>query len=725
MAAAAHLLLNVNSALDDELVDFLRSSGVKSAEQLDAAFEDEADLIELLTILDAPAVKVGGWTQQVLAWRIAVLEQIKGRRKRKANQSFDELAEALRTARSKHPHRGAALPFELMVKVKEGGWRTSLQKKMLQLPVEDGDSRAKLEKEERDRWLDVLIGYIKEASLPVLLAAATATDSEGALRHVAGTAKWKTLRNRCKTWAKIRDWLRRVHGVRFPAHVGHVIDYLQDLVSMGCGRSVPGSVAAALAFMEKAGGVEERITLNTLFISTVEDLEMQIKLQSGWTIKKAPVFALRMLLALELFICSQRPKYKRFVAWIRLLKVYGCLRFDDTKGLVPERIRLSSSGLRATLERSKTTGPGRKTGEAPVFVDRECSLTGGDWLKEGFEILKSPGFSWKRDYLLPKSSDDLESCVKRQLDYSCASGIGRSLLLELKSPIWNNAEEVWQESDVVFLLTSPCHLFWTEHSERHVLPSWSAALGVDKSKRDDLGRWGIDRRQSQDYVATARLAVTSVQREVLQAVSEGCREIDEDDLMSELGEFLRKRGATDAFVKDAVENLTTPRLQGGWFGLGQAYPLQPVTHEGMEDLVLTVAEGAELPIMLPVSEDCSEPSLEKAPEEEAEFWITLGKAGQFRKLHRKGGCFVDPVKDCSAVQRFWDLDGVVVHSKCKLCFRKAGEVLMKPPASPKPIPEEDSSVESSSSEVQSEVEDPQPSSASNQSQNAAEGLIMF
>ena len=51
-----------------------------------------------------------------------------------------------------------------------------------------------------------------------------------------------------------------------------------------------------------------------------------------------------------------------------------------------------------------------------------------------------------------------------------------------------------------FLLPEQMALFYTGHSPRHTMPSMAAVIGVEKSRRDFLGRWAYAQHGSQDYV---------------------------------------------------------------------------------------------------------------------------------------------------------------------------------------------------------------------------------
>ena len=90
-------------------------------------------------------------------------------------------------------------------------------------------------------------------------------------------------------------------------------------------------------------------------------------------------------------------------------------------------------------------------------------------------------------------------------------------------------------------------LFFTEHSERHWVPSVSAALRVEKSVRDYAGRWGVDSsHQSNDYVVSSRKIITGFRRQLCIALSEGTEDYDEEDIFIELGLLEGEGSCTEA-----------------------------------------------------------------------------------------------------------------------------------------------------------------------------------
>eukprot|EP00973_Karenia_brevis_P093199 12416165-Karenia_brevis.AAC.1 len=68
-----------------------------------------------------------------------------------------------------------------------------------------------------------------------------------------------------------------------------------------------------------------------------------------------------MILALELGVSDlTAPTFLRAIMWMKLLRIWAGLRSDDVQGIMPNLMRLLDSGLVVQLDRTKTSGPGRK-----------------------------------------------------------------------------------------------------------------------------------------------------------------------------------------------------------------------------------------------------------------------------------------------------------------------------------------------------------------------------
>jgi hypothetical protein len=609
--------------LPDDLVAFLQEKGFVSSTLIESALDDSSRdaAYDLLAALEAPLIKSRLWSKALVDW-LASGGEAAAKRQRTLGviAPLDVKAEVVASALSSAKSTVTAVINAVLDDcVKVAVWKTRRQKEM---GLASGpQERADIEQKERDRWLLQVIEIVREASLPVVTFAAMSTSPELALKHIAGVRKAKTLRARVRTWNNVRMWLLLVHETTWPLHLGHMLDYLHDLEISKCSRTVPRSVFLALLFFETAGAVDpvNMISSNKLWISAVNDVESQVIMRAGTEVKKAPPFFLKMLLALERYVVSGRPKYHRYLAWIRLVKVYACLRYDDCRGIPPARLRLTPGGLRGIIVSSKTTGPTKRVWEAPFFIHRMAGFTGRDWLQAGFEILASDDFSFSRDYLVPYPRADWQGVTQKVLDYSAASAYGRSLLLDLPMPVVTTAG-VWEESAELSLMLSPVHLFFTEHSERHVLASWSASLGIEKTRRDYLGRWAIGSHGSNDYVQCARLAVLGVQKEICETISLGTSKVDEYDLADSLRVFLKKREMGEENISEAISRLSIGSADQPWFGLDQDWPLRPRS-EMQEDPVLVEPEDAAMiipPLLAEPAEKKSRTQSDGAP-----FWVSL------------------------------------------------------------------------------------------------------
>jgi hypothetical protein len=289
---------------------------------------------------------------------------------------------------------------------------------------------------------------------------------------------------------------------------------------------------------------------------------------------------------------------------------------------------------------------------------------------------------------------DWQGVTQKVLDYSAASAYRRSLLLDLPMPVVTTAG-VWEESAELSLMLSPVHLFFTEHSERHVLASWSASLGIEKTRRDYLGRWAIGSHGSNDYVQCARLAVLGVRKEICETISLGTSKVDEYDLADSLRVFLKKREMGEESISEAISRLSIGSADQPWFGLDQDWPLRPRS-EMQEDPVLVEPEDAAMiipPLLAEPAEKKSRTQSDGAP-----FWVSLTRKRRFRRLHRKNGCWLDPKVDCWDYEQVETLEGLTVDAKCINCFGKPGESSAQRSKAEEDPGEQHSAEESSSSE---------------------------
>merc|ERR1712051_711611 len=106
------------------------------------------------------------------------------------------------------------------------------------------------------------------------------------------------------------------------------------------------------------------------------------------------------------------PAGLKVVAWLRLIKVFGVLRADDVRRLRPKDVSMGEAGLQAKLLRTKTTGPGKKVRELPVFIPVQAGFTGLPWLKDGYDLW-SDMIREDADYFIPCLGASMDDFVDR------------------------------------------------------------------------------------------------------------------------------------------------------------------------------------------------------------------------------------------------------------------------------------------------------------------------
>jgi hypothetical protein len=306
-----------------------------------------------------------------------------------------------------------------------------------------------------------------------------------------------------------------------------------------CARTVPRSVLEAVSFVKERGGIlkNDRMIESEELANLVADMTLKLSTTAPLT-RKAPLLLVSVAIALELYVVDElRPKYKRAFAWTKLLRLWASMRGDDIQGLLPETMILQRRGLEAVLDRTKTSGPGRKIRWLNVFVSSEAYIVKPDWLKVGHELWSSEDMNFKRDYLLPVPDSTMESVGDKRAEYADMAIMSQLLFGELGAPHYSYKSEEWSLMDSQPLLGNHGAKFYTEHSERNFVNSHAAVLGFSKTKRDYLGRW--QPQQSDDYLRTAREVVNQIQRQVAQAIRAGDSRISEETPMTALEDVLK------------------------------------------------------------------------------------------------------------------------------------------------------------------------------------------
>ena len=163
------------------------------------------------------------------------------------------------------------------------------------------------------------------------------------------------------------------------------------------------------------------------------------------------------------------PTGLRVYAWAKLVKVWASLRWSDLQAIRPGELKLVEGRLVTTLRRTKTSGPNRRIKEMPLCVSEAAFFENPAWLKIGFELLQWLA-TFGRDYLLPKLKPNFAVFEKKMAEYADVVAVSAAILQRAGIP-------------------AIAQRFWTEHSERSVLPTGLSVLGVTGPEKDLLGRW--------------------------------------------------------------------------------------------------------------------------------------------------------------------------------------------------------------------------------------------
>ena len=148
--------------------------------------------------------------------------------------------------------------------------------------------------------------------------------------------------------------------------------------------------------------------------------------------KRYPVM---LCVALELYLVdAENLGYLRFVAGAMLVRVWSALRFDDTKSIGPAAVEDFDQYYRFTLERTKSTGPGRKRQLVYAYLSKHAFFVVPGWLTTFVNMLSHGPFAYARDYLVPLPSVGLDGVMQAMADVSDMMAVERTLLEALRAP---------------------------------------------------------------------------------------------------------------------------------------------------------------------------------------------------------------------------------------------------------------------------------------------------
>ena len=309
-------------------------------------------------------------------------------------------------------------------------------------------------------------------------------------------------------------------------------------------------------------------------------------------------------------------------------------------GLNPSSLRLNRLGLVGVLEKTKTTGAGKRIRHLPIYICHSAYFMAPDWLTVGCKVWSDPEMSFGRDYFLPLPKPDWTGVCTRMAEYADSAGLSVQLLRRLHVP--RRQGSTWVQSKHPLLVCDAAAVFWKEHSERNWLNSMLAAIEVSKELRDYVGRWHVS--SSDEYLRTAQQVVIGLQERLVNYFCGPDRWDLRSAGLDELETHLRARGVAPGPIQRQCSNFHLPAK---WC-LRVPEPLVPAPSVSAE-AVETVEDVDDADLHSP-------------------FFVTVVGKKRLRRLHRRGGCGVS-VLEVQESEPVWDLKGLVYNLACQHCWR--------------------------------------------------------
>ena len=562
---------------------------------------------------------------------------------------------------------------QLVGTAKRNRWPTRLSLK-LHIASSDLAMRELAEKQERDRWVKEIQDIIKDAGLPI----AKRSSGDALVLRVAKGRRANTLRKHVKTWGKVSRWMEAVFHCKWPHNGDCFAEFIEAMVEEPCARSFPESAYKSLMFLEYAGEVPEsdQLCRSPAVKNALEEAALRLQSVELRPTKNALLLPVALIMAWETHVCDeQETNYSRIYAWFRLVKLWTGMRFDDTKGTPNRTLEMTEFGLKGIINRSKTSGPGKRIILLPIYVSKEAWLVEREWLIVGWRLwtaLGSEAGLLMRDFMLPWPNRDCSGFVRKVVDYAIAATMSNALCNELK---------LKQGGKKVPMMAPGIGVLWSEHSERVTIRTWSQAARVPEDVRRMIGRW----RPSADegYERNVRINVLRYQKVLAVFVRENLSNSDPFDETMVI-QLVEQRMKGMSYGQDEIEEQLT-RLMTFMPGEGQAKPCRRpkwtttgpvILVQEDEDVEEVKAEPDEAAVgAQPPSEEENEKST-VVPVEKivGTFVVSIVGRSKTRTLHRVGECHRQPGVHYSEFEVLGDevpgASASAYHRACKQCFRK-------------------------------------------------------
>ena len=517
-------------------------------------------------------------------------------------------------------------------------------------PVQDqSNAHEKRDLAQRDKWARELYMELCRIKSPILANIEQCVGQERIHLAIAGKTRTSTLKRYVKCWQDWQHWKHCVWGENSNVHPSMFCEYLFSRFDEPCGPTIPGLICKAVHWFEKLAGLDRRdMVTDSRAVLQIRDYIVEQLSKDAPPPRRAPRYPVVMIEAMEKTVLkTEAAMGLRLISWVKLVKIWGSLRFDDVQKINPESLSMLEGRMTTTLRVTKTSGPGKRVQELPVCISEHAYIWDARWLKAGFDLLKNEA-DFDRDYLIPQLDEDWNSFRKKAASYNDMSVYACGLRRALRSNV--TFEELIQDE-----LAS----FWTEHSERATLPTGLAMIGVVKTDRDLVGRWKPD--ASDSYVRSYNGLVAKLQNKFANF----CRREDRSKLLDEIDVL----ESAQAWLKARKREISVDERQEIVSRLGDTLKefLPPdeawVEEEEYNDDTL-ISD-------LIVSKRDGETVQHEVKNRQMGFVVVHNNA-RCRRLHKiEGGCWMAKSRVFKVAEEYTDMpeDSKYTHV-CKVCWPK-------------------------------------------------------
>ena len=417
------------------------------------------------------------------------------------------------------------------------------------------NERERAEKEERRRWVEVIRRIMQKANMPVAKEL-HAGDALLVTDRLAKGRRANTLRKHAKTWQRVEGWMLETFGYPWPRRPEEFALFLEARAAEPCGPSVPSAVYRTLIFMEYAAELEETqmIHASSVIKNALEEINLTLAESTGDIRRRASAFPVSVVRAMEkLVVDKEELPYARGLAWYKLVKIWTCCRYSDTTGMPADSVRWSAGGVKGRLERTKTTGPGKRVWSMPVHVSEDAWIDEPRWLFDGLKLwdeMSRAANLRDRDYFLAKPNGNLDGIVPHMARYQDA--------VQASQMLFGMLRESRGRLVGVKLMEAGAGAQFSEHSERATMRTWAEVAGVPPEVCKKLGRWAAS--VDDGYMRAQRASVMRAQAHVacfIRGNIGGPGPFDERAVIEAIGVRLMKLGYREEAVKDQMQRLKT------------------------------------------------------------------------------------------------------------------------------------------------------------------------